>query len=252
MTSVPLWSGESLILLFAVFLLAGTLKGIVGFGLPMVVVAVLTAIHGLTTAMALMLVPSLVTNVWQALRGGELKALALRLWTFLAAACLFIWLSSGLLAGADAALLTGGLGLLVLAYALVSLATPQVPPPGARERWLSPAVGAVNGAITGLTGTYVLPSGLYLQALGLGRDELVQAMGIVFTVSTAMLALALAGHSLLPGALAGLSAAAVVPATAGVWIGQHLRRRIPERRFRTAFFAALAVLGAYLIWRAAG
>jgi hypothetical protein len=246
-----MWNTPALALIAAVFVLAGCIKGMVGFGLPMVVIAILTAVHGLTEAMGLMLVPSLATNLWQALAGGRLAEIVRRLWSFLAAISVFVWLASGLLARADASVLTGGLGLLLVAYALASLATPQVPPPGRHERWMSPLVGAVNGAITGLTGTYVLPSGLYLQALGLRRDILVQAMGVVFTLSTVMVAVALAGRSLIGGDVIVLSALALAPTFAGLAIGQRLRRRLPEARFRAVFFIALAVMGVYLAWRAA-
>jgi hypothetical protein len=246
-----MWTTPSLALIAGVFVLAGLVKGVVGFGLPVVAIAVLTAIHGLTEAMALMLVPTFVTNLWQALVGGRLGELTRRLWSFMAAICLFVWISSGLLASADARYLTAGLGTFLLIYALVSLMTPQVPPPGRREAWLAPLVGALNGTITGLTGTYVLPAGLYLQALGLGRDGLVQAMGIVFTLSTVVLGAALWGRSLISGDALILSGAATAPALLGLVAGQQVRKRVPEAMFRRTFFAALVMLAVYLIWRSA-
>ena len=245
-----MWTTPSLALIFAVFVLAGLVKGVVGFGLPVVAIAIFAAIHGLTEAIGLMLVPSLATNIWQAVVGGRLGELMRRLWPLLAAICLFIWLASALLAGADARYLTGGLGVLLLVYSLVSLATPQVPPPGRHEPWLSPLIGAVNGTITGLTGTFVLPAGLYLQALDLGRNGLVQAMGIVFTVSTAMMGVALTGRSLIAGDVLTLSAIAVMPAFAGMYLGQRLRQRNPVAAVRQTFFIALAVMAIYLLARA--
>jgi len=137
-------------------------------------------------------------------------------------------------------------------YAAISLATPQVPPPGGKEPWLSPVVGAANGVISGMTGSFVVPGVLYLQALGLPRDLLVQAMGLLFTVSTLALAAALGGHGLLPAELGLLSAGALVPAFAGMALGQRLRRRIPEQRFRKIFFLSLTLLGLYISVRAFG
>lgn len=242
---------ELLTILAGTFLLAGLVKGVIGLGLPTVSLGLLTATLGLTEAMALMVVPSLVTNLWQALSGGALGALLRRLGTALVAAGLAIWAAAGVLARADTALLAGLLGLLLCAYAAFGLGRPKLPGPGAREAWLSPLVGAVTGALTGLTGSFVVPAVPYLQALGLGRDALIQAMGIWFTVSTLVLAAALGRHDLLTLGLSGLSAAAVVPALLGMWLGQRLRGRLSEEVFRKIFFCALFALGALIAGRAA-
>jgi uncharacterized membrane protein YfcA len=148
-----------LALIAAVFLLAGLVKGVVGLGLPSVSLGLLTALIGLPEAMALMLVPSFVTNLWQALAGGALAAIWRRLWRLLLAVCLGVWLGAGLLARGDTALLAGLLGILLALYAIVGLAAPRIPAPGRREAWLSPLVGAVNGLLTGLTGSFVVPPG---------------------------------------------------------------------------------------------
>jgi hypothetical protein len=66
-----------------------------------------------------------------------------------------------------------------------------------------------------------------------------------------MVAVALAGRSLIGGDVIVLSALALAPTFAGLVIGQRLRRRLPEARFRAVFFIALAVMGVYLAWRAA-
>lgn len=245
-----MWTPETLAVIAATFLLAGFVKGVVGLGLPTVSLALLTATLGLKAAIALMLVPALVTNVWQGLVGGAFAPIVRRLWTLLAAACLGIWFGAGILAGADAALLAGLFGVLLCLYSGYSLAAPQIPPPGPHERWLSPAIGGIAGVMTGLTGAFIVPGILYLQTLGMARDTLVQAMGIVFTVSTVALAAALSGHGLLPAELGGLSAAAVVPTAAGMVLGQRIRRHLPERTFRRVFFAALLAIGAFIVGRA--
>ncbi len=238
---------ETAAVIAATFVLAGLVKGVVGLGLPTVALALLTATIGLKEAMALMLMPSLITNIWQAAVGGALRALLRRFWPLLLSICLGIWLGVRVLATANTAHLSAMLGLLVCLYALFGLLAPCVPAPGRRETWLSPIVGTVNGVLTGLTGTFVVPSVPYLQSLGLKRDELIQAMGIVFAVSTTALALALADRRLIPVELGTASAIGVVPALAGMWLGQSLRKRIAEAQFRKVFFGALLLLGLYII-----
>ncbi len=247
---IDLWLPESLVVIFVSFVLAGFVKGVVGLGLPTVSLGLLTASLGLTNAIALMLVPTFATNVWQGLVGGAFVAIARRLWMLLVAACVGIWLGTGVLARADTTLLSGLLGLLICSYAVVGVVAFKVPSPGKRERWLSPAIGAVNGILTGLTGSSAVPGVLYLQALGLPRDVLIQAMGILFTVSTAALAVALAGTGLLSIELGAASAASLVPAFLGMVLGQRVRHRIPERHFRRVFNGVLLILGGYIMAKA--
>ena len=245
-----MWGLDMMAIVVASFLLAGLVKGLVGLGLPTIALALLATQLDLKEAIPLVLVPSLATNVWQAFSGGALKALGRRLWPLLLPACLTIWFGAGLLAQWDAGLLSGLFGLLLATYALISVTGLQAPEPGAKERWLSPMVGVVNGLITGLTGSFIFPSVLYLQALALPRDQLVQAMGLTFLVSTLAMAVALSGHALLPAEAGLLSLLALLPALAGMAVGQSLRRKLPEARFRKLFFIALILLGGYLAWAA--
>lgn len=243
-----MWTAEVIAIVCATFLFAGWVKGVIGFGLPVIALALLAATVGLREAIALMLVPALITNLWQGLAGGAFAVLLRRLWPFLLAACLGTWFGVGILAQADTVLLTGVLGGIIIGYAGISLAAPRMPPPGRWEGLLSPAFGAIGGIATGLTGSFI-PGVLYLQALGLPRDRLVQAMGIAFTVLTVALAGALTRQEMMTADLWLMSAVAVAPAALGMVLGRALRRRLSEALFRRVFFSALLLLGAYLAAR---
>ena len=245
-----MWSPESFAIIAAAFLLAGAVKGVVGLGLPTISLALLTAVFGLKEAMALMLVPSLITNAWQGLVGGAFSEILRRTWTLLVAACIGVWFGVDVLVKVDAHLLSGLLGVVLCVYSLVSLASLRIPSPGRNENWLTPLIGLANGFLTGLTGSFVMPGTLYLQALGLSRDVLIQAMGVLYTVSTLALGVALAENRLLPPSLGAISAAAVLPALIGMLMGQRIRRSFSEELFRKIFFGALLVLGAYISGRA--
>jgi hypothetical protein len=244
-----MWNFETLLAVSLIFALAGAVKGVIGLGLPSVSLAILTIFFGLQPAMALLLVPSLVTNVWQACAGGRLRELLRRLWLFLLCAAAGIWVGVEVLAVADAALLARLLGVLLAAYALLGLLTPQMTLPASAETWAGPLVGVINGVLTGLTGSFAVPGVPYLQALGLPRDALVQAMGILFTISTVALAIALQGKRLITGDQALMSLAAVVPAVVGMWLGQRIRRLLSEAVFRKVLFLSLLVLGLYIVVR---
>lgn len=233
------------------FLLAGAVKGVVGLGLPSIALALLTATLGLHSAMALLIAPAFVTNVWQALSGGHGRRTLARTWPFLLAATLTVGVGALALTRIDVAWLSGLLGVLLAAYALLALTRAAVRIPAARERWIGPLLGGVNGVLTGMTGSFVFPGVLYLQGLGLPRDQLVQAMGMLFTASTLALAVALGSQQLLAWDTGLLSAGAVLPALLGMTLGRRLRRRLPEALFRRVFFLALLALGLYILLRAA-
>lgn len=233
-----------------VFVIAGLVKGVVGLGLPTVAMALLTLVMPPVEAAALLVVPSLVTNLWQALPWSEVKPLWRRIGTMqygvligtLAGVLLF-----GVSAGAWSHIL---LGLALVAYALWGMwgVAPQIS--DVRQRWLGPVTGGVTGAITAVTGVFVIPAVPYLQALHLPRERLIQAMGISFTVSTIALALGLWMTGNYTPATAGMSFVMLLPALAGMAIGQKLRARLSPLVFKQCFFVSLALLGVYQLVKA--
>ena len=233
------------------FLLAGAVKGVIGLGLPTVSLGLLTATLDLTTAMALLIVPSFVTNLWQAVIGGNSRAILLRIWPFLVMATATVWLGATALTRLDLSLLSGLLGGLLVTYSTLNLSGVRLAISAQREVWAGPLFGTANGILTGMTGSFVVPGVMFLQAIGLSRDMLVQAMGMLFIASTVALGFALQGNSILTTQLSLISAAAVIPAAVGVVIGLRIRRRLSEKRFRQIFFIAILVLGAYIIAKAA-
>lgn len=234
------------------FLLAGAVKGVIGMGLPTVSLALMTVALGLPEAMNLLIVPSLVTNIWQGAVGGHAAAALRRTWPFLAMAGATVWLGAGALTRVDLAWLSALLGLLLALYAGLGLAGRHFTLTPSGQRWAGPLAGAVNGVLTGMTGSFVVPGVMYLQALGMPRDMLIQAMGMLFTVSTLALALALGGKGLMTAELGTLSAAALLPAIIGMAAGQQIRSLLPKPRFRRVFFLSILILGIYIAVNALG
>lgn len=234
-----------------IFLIAGLVKGVAGFGLPTVSIALLALFRPLPEAMALMLVPSFATNIWQAVAGGTLRAVAPRIGVFLACSALASFAAAGQLARADAVLMSGLLGLVLVASAAVALAAPQLPAPSPRtERWLAAPMGAVSGAIAGLTGSYLVPAAPWLQAIRLPREQFVQGFGLAVVLVNGAMAAGLAGAGLLPAELGLAAVAGLVPAFAGMALGRRLRLRLDEAAFRRVVQLALGLLGAWLVLRA--
>lgn len=235
--------------LCGIFLLAGMVKGLLGLGLPTIAMGLLGLVMAPVQAAALLLVPSLVTNVWQLLAGPRFGALVQRLWPMLLTIVVGTLATSGIIAGAAASAASLGLGVALAFYGFVGLLKPQLRIPPAAEPWAGPLVGVVTGMVTGATGVFVIPAVPYLGSLGLDRDDLIQALGLSFTVSTLALAGGLALHGALPVAASTASLLAVLPALAGMWLGGWLRSRVRPDLFRRGFFVSLLLLGGELVWR---
>lgn len=252
---MPVGSGqftvEQWLAIAVVFFVAGGVKGVVGLGLPSVAVGLGSVVVGMKPALALLIVPSFVTNVWQAVAGRSLGMILARTWPMMLTIFAGTWAGVWLLARLDAGVLGAVLGASLIGYAAMGFSRPVLPHPGRYELLVSLPVGIVHGLVAGMTGSYI-PAVPFLQALGLTKDVLVQAMGVLFTASTIALALALADQRLLSWALMTSSAGAVLPALLGMVAGQQLRGRLSEDHFRHCLFAALGLLGSYILWRAVG
>ncbi|OZI63333.1 sulfite exporter TauE/SafE family protein [Bordetella genomosp. 11] len=240
--------GVALVLLvMASFGLAGLVKGVIGLGLPTVSIALLSVAMAPPQAAALLIIPSMVTNVWQLAAGGRFLYLLRRLWTMLAGVVIGTSLATFWLGGGEPSWAGHALGAALLIYAAVGLSAVRLSVPARAQGWAGPVVGATTGAITSVTGVFVIPAVPYLQALGLDRNELVQAMGLAFTASTIALAGDLIHGGQLGGREAWASLLALVPAMAGMMAGQWLRHRVSPVVFRRCFFLGIGALGLHLL-----
>jgi uncharacterized membrane protein YfcA len=238
------------LLVGATFMAAGFVKGVAGLGLPTVAMGLLSLVMAPAAAATLLVVPSLLTNFWQLLSGPKLAALLRRLATMMLAVLAGTALGINVLTGSSAGLAQAALGAILALYGVFGLTVRGFSVPPRAERWLSPIVGLVTGVITGATGIFAIPAVPYLHSLDLPKDELIQALGLSFTVSTIGLAAALAAVGKYELVAAGNSLLAVVPALLGMHLGRLVRDKLSPERFRRWFFIGLVALGLYMLLRA--
>lgn len=249
----PMMTPSLLLFTALVFLLAGLVKGVIGLGLPTVAIGLMSLFMTPVEAAAILVVPSLITNVWQALVGPYLTALLRRLWPMLLGLCAGTYLGAGMLTGANSPHAVTALGVALVIYAIIGLTPLRLTVPPRWEAWLAPVVGLATGVVTAATGVFVIPAVPYLQALGLEKDELVQALGLYFLVSTVALAAVVAQAGSMPlswAALAISAAVALMAALIGMALGQGVRAKVRPALFRVCFFAGLLLLGLHLALRA--
>ena len=237
---------STLILIAAVFMLAGFIKGVIGLGLPTVAIGLLATRMPPVQALAIVIVPAIVTNIWQTFVGPYLRDILRRLWPLMIGTVAGIWSGAGLMTGPYARFATVILGVMLVSYAVVGLSQVRFAVAPAHEKWVGGIVGVLTGLVSAATGVQVIPSMPFMQAIGMEKDELVQALGVFFTTATLALSLNLADAGLLTVAVAVPGIVAMITAFAGMWIGQTVRTRMDPVTFRRWFLIAMLLLGVYL------
>ncbi len=241
------------ILLFiaGVFVVAGFVKGVVGLGLPAIAMGLLALVMPPADAASVLILPTVATNIWQMAAGPSLKPIIVRLWPFMLSVIGGTLAGAGWLVSAHGHFGTMLLGIALALYALSGLAAIRFAVSARTEPWLGPIVGLVTGLVAAATGVFAMPAVIYLQAIGLEKEDLVQALGLSFTVSSLALAVNLASASALNLSLGTASIGALAVACLGMWLGQVLRLRLRPQTFRLIFLLGLLALGICLILRSA-
>lgn len=244
---MELWLEVTLIAL--IYLLAGLVKGVIGFALPLVSVSLLSMLVPVERALALNTIPLLLTNVWLALQGGHALHLLRRYWL------LILLLGAGIFAGANTVVaidersLLLVLGIIVILLSVLERFRPPVKLP---DRYATPAgavAGFIGGFVGGLSSAMAAPVAIYLAARKTPKDEFVASVGVIYTCGALFLVLAFGSVKILTPENAPLSAAAAVPAVAGLLLGARLRGSINQHIFQQLVLLGLILVGLSLVRR---
>ncbi|MDR0237036.1 sulfite exporter TauE/SafE family protein [Acinetobacter sp.] len=233
-----------------VFAIAGMIKGTIGLGLPAVSMGLLSLVISPFQAATLLIIPSMVTNIWQLFAEGNVWRLVCRFYPLLLGIIVgSIWSIFPTLGHSHGSFHSEALlGAMLALYGLYGLFAKRMPNLAPHEKWLSPIIGYLGGALTVATGVVVIPVVPYLQSLHLKRDDLVQSLGLAFTVSTICLAIFLHQNPVEDTPIDyKLSLIALIPSLLGMWVGTKIRYRIPEQKFRKVFFCGLVIFGLYSV-----
>jgi len=235
----------------AATLLGGFVKGVVGFAMPMIIISLLGSVLPPEQALAALIVPTVATNLWQALRGGLAAAAgsALLHWRFIATVMVCIALSAQLVTLLPARVMYLVLGLPVVGFALAQLAGWSLRIAARHRLGAELGIGAFAGAIGGISGVWGPPTVIYLTALNTPRIEHMRVQGVVYAMGAVTLALAHLKSGVLNAQTLPLSLALVVPSIIGIALGFAVQDRLDQRRFRRITLLVLVVTGANLLRR---
>lgn len=230
----------------AAFMFAGFVKGVIGLGLPTVSIGLLGLWMTPAEGAAIVLLPAIVTNIWQCTHGGGFGVLLRRMAPLLIGIAVGTFLGAVYLPSANSGEATTWLGAVLALYAALGLLRIHFSVPSHLERWLSPIMGLANGAIMVATGVFAIPQVPYIHSLHFDRDKMVQALGLSFITSTVMMAAALGHAGTLRADLLLPSGVAFIAALAGMPLGRIVRGKVRPETFRLWFFAGLLLLGLHL------
>jgi len=271
MWEYALWE---LAVIAAIYLVAGIVKGGIGLGLPTVSIGLMAAWLPVEQAAGILILPVVLTNIWQAFFGTALKLVIHRLWALLIALVIGSFIAAWLIAGVDTAVAAGLLGAMLVIFAVLGLTGAQFSVPVAREKWWGPLIGFIQGLISGATAIFVVPVVPYLQSLDyakgrpgredddtdltratdetMQKDALIQGLGVTVLVASIALAIGLNARGGLPVSVVGPGLIGTATALIGMVTGRAIRNRMSLEIFRRGVLIGLVGLGLAMIARSVG
>ena len=232
-----------------VFLIAGSVKGLVGIGLPTAAISMLTILIDPRTAIAVGLVPIVVANAWQIWSMGDIRGAFSRYWLFAAALGVSVFLTVSLSAEVSDRVIFLALGISIVAFAGLNLRFVMPSIPERFDRSAQLGMGTIGGILGGLSGVWVAPVIMYLSARQVQKDEFVRATGLLLFIGGVPFAVAYVMQGFLTAPLAAVSVALVVPTLMGFALGARLRNRMSNERFRKVLLYIFLLLGLNLLRR---
>jgi uncharacterized protein len=235
----------------AITVLAGFVKGAVGFAMPLIMVSGLTTIMEPRLAVAAIILPVVVTNALQTFRTGPGPAVeAIRgAWRYVLSVCLAILLFAQLVPRIEPQVFYLLLGVPVVLISMVQLLGVRLSIPPRHRGWAEWVAGGVSGLMGGLAGTWGPTTVLYLLAVDTPKARQMVVQGVIYGAGSVMLFLAHLASGVLNTGTAPMSALLIPPALAGMWLGMRLQDRLDARRFTRAVLAVLILSGANLVWK---
>nr|WP_216665598.1 sulfite exporter TauE/SafE family protein [Pseudoruegeria sp. HB172150] len=231
--------------------LAGFVKGAVGFALPMIMISGLGSFLPPELALAALIVPTVVANIWQSMRDGLAAALesVRRFWVYTAITLVFIATSAQLVRVMPGWVFYLILGVPVTAFALAQLLGWRLVIRAEHRRRAEVMIASLAGFIGGLSGVWGPPTVAYLTALETPKAEQMRVQGVIYGAGSVVLLLSHLRSGVLNGQTLPLSVAMLVPCMIGLVIGYLAHDRMDQERFRRMTLAVLVVAGLNLVRR---
>lgn len=232
-------------------LVAGFVKGAVGFALPMILISGLGSLLPAEIALAGLILPTLTANLFQGLSGGLGAAWAAvrQFGTYIVTLLIVLTVSAQAARFVPDQVLFLFIGIPITLFAVTQLIGWTLRLAG-QSRSAEIAIGVVAGMMSGFAGTWGPPTVMYLAAINAEKALAMRAQGVIYLVGSVMLAAAHTQSGILNAATLPFSLALIVPVLIGMWIGGLAHDRMNQARFRQMMLWVLLIAGLNLIRRA--
>ena len=239
---------EEIVVIFVFLMLGGVLKGAVGLGTPVIAVPAIAAFFGVPFAVAVLILPNIVTNSLQAWQFRAERHHLPFLNVFVGAGLIGVLAGTWVLTTLAPDTLALALALIVVAYIIVRVARPDWRIAAAAAPRLAIVLGGISGVLQGATGISAPTSVTFLNALRLTRPQFVLAVSALFAGFAYVQLPALAVAGIFDRQVAAISLVAVAPVLLGMVVGNHLAARLNPRTFDIVILVVLAGIAAKLFY----
>ena len=233
--------------IFIVYLLCGIIKGTIGFGMPTVSISLLVFFIDIKLIIALILIPTIVVNIYQLSRGGNLIKILRETKFFLLFSTIFIFPGTYLLNIINSRYIISFIALVLFINSILFLKNKTYILPNHKSPFTQIIIGALNGIIIGMTSIYTMPLIFLLQSFKYNKNTTVQFLGIAFFLYPIAQMLSFANFNLISFEIIKASLILLIPIFFGLYIGQKIRLRISETLFQKFFYCMLLVMSFIII-----
>ena len=235
---------------FAIYFIAGLIKGTLGIGFPTTAVSLLAQGTDARTAISLVIIPMMVTNLWQVWRNRQIEWVLTNFWRVLVLMVVFIAIFSQVSSIVPIAFITAFLGFAISIYAATTLFAPVFTLKKEHDGPAQYVAGIMAGIMGGLAGMWAAPILIYLSARGITKEQFVATTGLILLVGSSILFVGYWNAGMIGSTIALISCFLLVPSMAGMLMGEHLRKRLSARRFQRVLLWFFLLMGLNLIRRA--
>lgn len=241
-------SAISIFIAVLALLVAGFAKGISGMGLPVVATPILTLLFDLQTAIAITIVPTLLTDVIMLIRTPKNWGLIKNAASLMMFGMGGIVIGSYVLINIDPSILSGILGIIILIFVVTSFFS--LLPTIKRRRWLDAAVGIIGGTAQGAAGASGPIISMYMLQMKMSRNEFLFMINSFFVTIDFVQFFTVYKLGLYQGPVVNYSIGAIVPALLALTVAFALQKRISDQVFRYSVLIIMTVSALVLLYKA--
>tara|TARA_B100000963_G_scaffold50944_1_gene39064 strand:+ start:25 stop:783 length:759 start_codon:yes stop_codon:yes gene_type:complete len=237
----------TLIQVILIFFAGGLIKGLIGVGLPTVTLTLLSFIFDIKISISIILLPVILTNLYQMIDGKYLKKIVKNTKFFQISAFIFIFPGFYFLLLFNSNTILIILAVILIFNSILGLIKYEIQFKELRSKYYQLIIGSTTGVITGITGIYTMPFIFLIQSMQYTKNQIIQLMGLTFFIFACTQFLLFSFNDLINIKILILSSIACVPILMGVYLGTILRKKISEALFKLIFNLMLILMGVLLI-----